>query len=161
MNPAMNAPVVLPVLGVSVDHAGKVRVELDGQPYETERTLRRSDLREVINQITAALRSAVRIEVTEADGSTYTDIELPPELPTIPPAAAPDDEPALPVAAPGIWGSGFRPGETVALAYVVLKQAADVNGHTSVHLPPAVLRRGPLLLVGLDSRVTALIEAPA
>ena len=159
MNAANGVPVVLPVVRVHVEDTGALSVELAGVPYAAERTLQRSDLRDLITEIAGDLRSAVRIEVIEADGTTYTDIELPPDTS----AKACADEPAGEVSTPGIGGSGFRPGEPVALAYVLLEQTADDTGHAAVRLPPSVLRRrrGSMLLVGLESRVTALVEATA
>jgi hypothetical protein len=154
----MNAPVVLPVVCVRVDEAGGLTVDLDGEPYAVQRTLGRHDFPDLIRTITSELHSAVRVEVTEADGTTYTDIELPPEAPVQPPTAASEAQPAPP--APGIGGAGFQPGEPVAFTYVVLEQTADDDGHASVSLPASVLRGArPMLLVGLESHVTARIEA--
>jgi hypothetical protein len=55
---------------------------------------------------------------------------------------------------------GFRPGEEVAIAYVVARRTADEDGTAALRLPPALLatRRDGLVLLGLSSRVIAAVE---
>jgi hypothetical protein len=100
----------------------------------------------------------VRVEVREADGSTYSDIATPPESPA--PAAA---EPSPTTLTPSLAGAGFQPGEEVALAYVVVRQNADAEGNASLNLPPALIAatRGGLVLLGMSSRTVSPFEAPA
>ena len=118
----------------------------------------RGDLRTVIDEITADLGAPVRVEVREADGSTYADIATPPESPA--PAAA---EPSPTPSTPALAGAGFQPGEEVALAYVVVRQNADAEGNAALNLPPALLAatRDGLVLLGMSSRTVAPFEAPA
>ena len=151
----MRIPVVLPTVHVSVAGDGTLVIDVDGEPHGTDRTLRRGDLRSVLAEITTALDSAVRVEVQETDGTTYADIATPPE-----PKEPVDAPPVTEVPEPGINGTGFRPGEEVAIAYVFARRTADDEGTAALHLPPALLaaRREGLVLFGLTSRVIAPVD---
>lgn len=156
----MKIPVVLPVVHVSIDGAGTLAIDVDGKPYEADRTLGRGDLGSVLDEITSERQSAVRVEVLENDGTTYADIATPPAEPS----DAEAEDPPVPVQSlPGISGSGFRPGERVAVAYVLLHQTADATGSAVVHLPPSMIsgRGASVVLFGLDSNVLAQVEASA
>jgi hypothetical protein len=154
----MRIPVVLSVVHVAIDGDGAMAVEVDGVARDTEQSRTRGDLRAVIDEITSDLGVPVRVEVCEADGSTYADIATPPE--SAAPAAA---EPSPTPAAPALAGAGFQPGEEVALAYVVVRQTADATGNASLNLPPALLAatRGGLVLLGMTSRTVTPFEASA
>jgi hypothetical protein len=153
----MKIPVVLSVVHVAIDADGVMAVDVDGVPRDSEQSRTRSDLRAVIDEITSELGAPVRVEVREADGSTYADIATPPESPT--PATA---EPSRTTPTPSLAGAGFQPGEVVALAYVVVRQNADAEGKASLNLPPALLAatRGGLVLLGMTSRTVTPFEAP-
>ncbi|MFT4011522.1 MAG: hypothetical protein QM655_15915 [Nocardioidaceae bacterium] len=154
----MNIPVVLPVARVRVDDAGELHVTLDGEPHGQAEHPRRRDLQQVLADLTREVGTPVRVEVTEADGTTYCDIATPAEAPIGPDAAT--DSTTQPCS--GVHGVGFQPGERVAVAYVLLQQTADAEGAAELHLPAALARRGgTILLFGLDSHVGTLIEAPA
>ena len=154
----MKVPVVLSVVHVAIDAEGVMTVDVDGVPRDSEQGKTRGDLRAVIDEITSDLGAPVRVEVREADGSTYSDIATPPESPA--PAAA---EPSSTTSTPSLAGAGFQPGEEVALAYVVVRQHADAEGNASLNLPPALLAatRGGLVLLGMTSRTVTPFEAPA
>lgn len=154
----MRIPVVLSVVHVAIDSDGVMAVDVDGVPRESEQGRARRDLRTVIGEITSELGAPVRVEVREADGSTYVDIATPPE--SAGPAAA---EPAPSPSTPALAGAGFQPGEEVAVAYVVVRQNADAEGNASLNLPPALLAatRGGLVLLGMSSRTVTPFEAPA
>ena len=98
----------------------------------------------------------MRVEVRESDGTTYSDIATPPDSP-----ARESEEPQPRTTTPALVDAGFRPGEEVALAYVVFRQLADSDGNASINLPPALLAatRGGLVLLGLSSQTVAPIEA--
>ena len=64
----MKVPVVLTTVRFDIDNAGRLEVSVDGQPHADDRRLSRSDLRSVLDEITARLGTAVRVEVHEADG---------------------------------------------------------------------------------------------
>lgn len=151
----MRIPVVLPTIHVRIADDGALVIDVDGEPHSTDRTLRREDLQSVLAEITKALDSAVRVEVQETDGTTYADIAAPPE-PKEPVGAPPVAE----VPEPGINGTGFRPGEEVAIAYVFARRTADAEGTAALQLPPALLaaRRRGLVLFGLTSRVIAPVD---
>lgn len=154
----MKIPVVLSTVHIKIDVDGVLDVDLDGVRFGDDRTLRRGDLRSVVDEITNSLGAAVRVELHEADGTTYTDIHTPPEFP------APAHEECGPeTACPALAGAGFQPGEEVALAYVVTRQSADADGKASINLPPALLSatRSGLVLLGLRSLTVAPIETSA
>lgn len=155
----MNIPVVLPVARVRVDDSGQLHVTLDGEPHDPAEPLRRRDLQRALTGLTREVGMPVRVEVTEADGTTYCDIATPSEEPSAPQGA--DHTTVYPAA--GVHGVGFQPGEQVAVAYVLLHQTADAQGAAELHLPAAALARrgGTMLLFGLDSHVGTLIEAPS
>ena len=154
----MKIPVVLSVVHVAIDADGVLAVDVDGVPRDYERGRTRGDLRAVIDEITSDLGAPVRVEVREADGSTFTDVATPPT-----PAPAAVQQPPTPPPPPALAGAGFQPGEEVALAYVVLRQNADAKGNASLNLPPALLTatRDGLVLFGMSSRTVAPLEAPA
>ena len=146
----MKVPIVLPTVRFDIDTEGRLEISVDGQPHAEDRRLSRDDLRSVLDEITTSLGTAVRVEVREADGTTYSDIEL---------SLIHISEPATPALA----GAGFRPGEEVALAYVVARQEADANGNAAINLPPALLSatRQGLVLLGLTSLTVAPVETQA
>lgn len=153
----MRIPVVLPVVHVDVDAGGLLTVDVDGEPYDAESTLTRKDLQHILDTITTERESAVRVEIRESDDTTYADIATPPQKRS---DAPPDHERAAPPR-PGISGTGFRPGEPIAVAYVLLRGTADAEGCADLHLPPSALagRTAGMVMMGLDSKVAALVEA--
>ena len=154
----MKIPVVLSVVHVAIDAEGVLSVDVDGVPRDSEQGRTRGDLRAVIDEITSDLGAPVRVEVREADGSTFTDVATPRESSA---AAAAEPSPSSPP--PALAGAGFQPGEEVALAYVVVRQNADSEGNASLNLPPALIAatRGGLVLLGMTSRTVTPFEAPA
>jgi hypothetical protein len=154
----MKIPVVLSTVHVDIGAGGHMLVDLDGEPYAVDRQLGRADLRSVLDEITGEIGTAVRVEVREGDGTTYSDIATPPDF-----SMPASEEPALTTTALGLTGAGFRPGEDVALAYIVARESADSGGNASINLPPALLEaaRGGLVLLGLSSQTLAPIEARA
>lgn len=152
----MKIPVVLPVVHISVAAQGRLTVDVDGDPYEPASVFTRGDLGGVLDQITATLDSPVRVKVSEADGTTYTDLATPPDDQSVEQAVGvPDPENTT-----DAKRAGFHPGEEVALAYVLTRQTADAHGNASMSLPPALLasRRAGLVMVGLTSHVIADIQ---
>jgi hypothetical protein len=154
----MKIPVVLSVVHVAIDADGVLAVDVDGVTRDSEQRRTRGDLRAVIDEITSELGAPVRVEVREADGSTYADVAAPPES-----SSPRESEPSPTSPSPALAGAGFQPGEEVALAYVVVRQNADAEGNASLNLPPALLSatRGELVLLGMRSRTVAPFEAPA
>ncbi|MFC5731672.1 MULTISPECIES: hypothetical protein [Nocardioides] len=154
----MKVPVVLTTVRFNIDTEGRLEVRINGQPHAEDRTLSRHDLRSVLREITTRLGTAVRVEVHEADGTTYSDIETPAEN-----AAPIVMEPEPETATPALAGAGFQPGEQVALAYVLARQEADANGNAAINLPTAMLTatHHGLVLFGLTSLTIAPVEVQA
>lgn len=141
----MNIPVVLPVLGVQVDKTGRTSLTLDGEPYGGDGTSREG-IPTVIRNLANELGGPVRVEVTEADGTRYVDIAVPPPTDDLPVATPPTQHTAA-------IGGPFVPGEDVALAYLVGTRPADSDGVARPCLPLALLadQREHLVLVGMRS----------
>jgi hypothetical protein len=152
----MKIPIVLSTVHADVSADGRLRVDVDGEPYAFDRHLGRAELRSVLDEITTDLGTAVRVAVRESDGTTYADIATPPDFP-----APASEEPQPPTMTPALACAGFHPGEEVALAYIVGRQLADSDGNASINLPPALLAatHGGLLLLGLGSQSFAPVEA--
>lgn len=155
----MKIPVVLSTVHVHVGADGRVLVDRDGNPYAAGRALVRADLGAVLDQITTDLGTPVRVEIREADGTTYADIATPPSAPT---STFGDGETSS-TPPSGITGQGFRPGEEVAVAFVLCTETAGADGQAAVHLPPALLAKPGLrlVLIGMTSTTLAEIEQPA
>lgn len=152
----MKIPVVLPVAHIRIAAHGRLTVDIDGAPFESASVFTRGDLGDVLDQIATTLDSPVRVEVHEADGTTYADIATPPDdQDAVQAVSVPD-----PAATTDARRAGFHPGEEVALAYVLTRQTADAQGNAPLSLPPALLasRREGLVLVGLTSHVIANIQ---
>ncbi len=139
----IRVPVVMPLVEVDVDTKGFVTVTLDREPYSAEGSLTRDDLKRVLDDIAADLGTAVRVEVREADKSTFTDI-VTPERPKLR-MVRPMREAAT--SAGELSGDGFLPNEEVAVAVVVAHQVASTDGTARLRLPPALLEAHPGLVV--------------
>lgn len=146
-DPAPRVPVVIPLVEVHIDEAGALSVRLDREPYSPDSDLDRSDLQGVLAGIATDLGTPIRVEVREADCSTFTDI-VTPERPR-----ARLVELAPPVHAPGeISGGGFLPEEDIAIAVVVAHQPAAADGSARLRLPAALLEAHPGLVVLLGKQ---------
>ncbi|MFT4264093.1 MAG: hypothetical protein QM572_11975 [Nocardioides sp.] len=167
----VRVPVVMPLVEVDVDHRGLLTVTLDHEPRPTEAALTREGLKPLLVEIANEIGTPVRVEVREADRSTFTDI-VTPTPPTIltPTTAAPtnphtDDRDAVDALATcdrrlgDVTGAGFLPDEEVAVAVVVAHQVAGSDGTARLHLPPALLEAHPGLLVLLGSRSQVVVIA--
>jgi hypothetical protein len=149
----LRVPVVMPLVEVVVDEDGLLTVTLDREPYSADGALRREDLRRTLTDITADLRTPIRVEVREADGTTFTDIITPKQRDT---ERAPAARRVL-ASAFGISGDGFTAGEEVEVCVVVARQVAADDGSTQLRLPPALLACHPdVVLVGRISGAVAL-----
>lgn len=156
--PRARVPVVLPLVEVTVNKDGYLTMTLDREPYSADGALTRDDLRGLLDGIAADLGTAVRVEVREADDSTFTDIITPTPRPTEPASVA---RPAL-ASAFGISGGGFTAGEQVEVCVVVARQIADADGTAQLRLPPALLADHPsVVLVGRTSGAVAMSQEVA
>ena len=93
----MRIPVVLATAHVAVDADGHLLVDIDREPFAADLPLTRDDLASVLDEITTSLGTAVRVEVRESDGTTYTDIATPPQAEPTPHTT----QPATPLPMPG------------------------------------------------------------
>lgn len=150
---APRVPVVMPLVDVQVDLDGTVALLLDREPYATDTPLHREDLQRLLGKLATDLDTPIRVEVREADGSTFTDIVTPGSQEVRPP-----DPPLAGTAPPdqttGETASGrFLPLEDIAVAVVVAHQTASEDGVANLRLPPALLEThaGRLVLVGRQS----------
>jgi hypothetical protein len=150
----LRVPVVMPLVEVVVDVDGLLTVTLDREPYSADGALRREDLRRTLTDIAADLRTPIRVEVREADDSTFTDIITPKQQRDA--ESAPAARRVL-ASAFGISGDGFTAGEQVEVCVVVARQVAADDGSTQLRLPPALLASHPdVVLVGRTSGAIAL-----
>lgn len=169
----VRVPVVMPLVEVDVDQAGYLDVRLDREPYCADGALTRTDLHRVLDDIATDLDTPIRVEVREADGSTFTDIITPRQAPPDPstgsslaPSSAPSPGARPPGAARtalasafGISADGFTAGEPVEVCVIVAHQIADDDGTTHLRLPPALLQAHPrVFLLGRASGVVALSD---
>lgn len=157
-HPTLRVPVVMPLVEVTVDTNGYLTVTLDREPYSADGAFQRDDLKRVLNEIATGLGSPVRVEVHEADDSTFTDI-ITPSHPTPEPTQVASTALA---SAFSISGEGFTAGEQVEACVVVARQIADDDGTAQLRLPPALLAEHPsVVLVGRTSGAVALSEGAA
>lgn len=153
----IRVPVVLPLVQVTIDTDGYLAITLDREPYSADQTFQRDDLQRLVEGIASDLGTPVRVEVHEADGSTFTDILTPQTRPASP-ATTPTQRKAL-ASAFGISGGGFTAGEQVEVCVIVARQVADEEGTAQLRLPPAVIADHPnVVLVGRTSGVVAVSQ---
>ena len=162
-------PVRLPHVVVTVDEPGTLRVTVDGvdlpapqdgQPWT------RAQFADMLDLVTDDRRVAVRVEVHESDGSTFTDlihairrpapdplVELATEAPA--PGETPM-EPATPEGPVEVTADGFTAGEEITVALAIATTAATADGRARAQVDPSQTDAGEILLVG---RVSGTIAA--
>lgn len=139
----VRVPVVMPLVEVDVDDQGYLTVTLDREPYSADRSLTRNDLKRVLDDIAADLDTPVRVEVREADHSSFTDI-VTPRRPRVQVVASARKATS---SVGEVAGDGFLPNEEVAVAVVVAHQVASTDGTARLRLPPALIEAHPGLVV--------------
>lgn len=98
----------MPVVEFTITANGSMTVTVDGEAYQPEPFApgwRREAFPTILDALTAQYRSPLRVQVHEADGSTFTDIITPPRerptpkpwQPTTPAAVSPPVPAAQPV----------------------------------------------------------------
>lgn len=125
------APVTMPVIRLIVHDDGTMTATVDGEPLappQPEGAWRRASFVRIVDQVTEDRMIPARVEVHEADGTTFTDI-----IPASPRQAAPVESPPepAPVAAPvllEVTGEGFIAGEDVAVCRLVRHTDATGDG---------------------------------
>lgn len=172
--PDPGGPITVPVVEFSIDGDGAMTVTVDGVPYMPGPFApgwRRESFPTILDALTAQYRSPLRVQVREADGSTFTDIITPPrERPTPKPweMPAPDDTVPAPVrAAPPVLhqivGSGFVPGEDVAVAIIHAHTDAAGDGTARALLTAeqaAAAVTGEVILLGCVSGTLTVSRLP-
>lgn len=154
-------PVVLPQAVITVAPTGSMTVTVDGEPVEPEPFAppwRREDFARVLDQLTERHRSPVRVEVREADGTTFTDIITPSARRRFQPAPTP--EPPARQAMPELLtlhGEGFVPGEDVAVAIVIAHGDAAPDGTMRALLTAEQAASSPTREVILLGRVSGTL----
>lgn len=136
--PPSGGPVVVPVVEFTISADGVMTVTVDGTPYLPEPFApgwRRESFPAILDTLAARHRTPLRVQVREADGSTFTDIITPPrERPAPKPWEAPSlasVTPPMPATQPvlhQVAGSGFVPGEDVAVAIIHAHTDASPDG---------------------------------
>ncbi len=128
-------PTAVVMVRIIVAEDGTLSVTVDGAPYlppEFSPPWRRSAYPHIVDAISQHTGQTLRVDVIEIDGRVITDYRTPPTpRPVSPePAAAPvaaAPQPAAPAASPveavpqfaQLAGSGFVPGEDVAVAVII------------------------------------------
>ncbi|GAB3633525.1 hypothetical protein GCM10027421_28780 [Microbacterium shaanxiense] len=172
--PDPGGPITVPAVEFSIDGDGAMTVTVDGVLYMPEPFApgwRRESFPAILDALTAQYRSPLRVQVQEADGSTFTDIITPPrERPTPKPweMPAPDDAVPAPVrAAPAVLhqvaGAGFVPGEDVAVAIIHAHTDATGDGTARTLLTAeqaAAAVTGEVILLGRVSGTLTVSRVP-
>lgn len=156
---SLRVPVVMPLVEVKVSGDGRLDVLLEHEPYSADGALHRADLQRILGEIASDLDTPLRVEVHEADGTSFTDILTPS------PAGSRRPGPQGPATTKvgEVAGSGFLPNEDVAVAVVVAHQVASDDGTARLRLPPALLAAHPglVVLMGRTSGTVMLSEGVA
>ncbi|MGP9602278.1 hypothetical protein ACT3SY_05575 [Brachybacterium sp. AOP42-E1-35] len=154
-------PVMLPHVSMSITADGAMTVAVDDALYKPEPFAppwRREDFARVLDQLTERHRSPVRVEVREADGTTFTDIITPSARRRFQPAPTP--EPPARQAMPELLtlhGEGFVPGEDVAVAIVIAHGDAAPDGTMRALLTAEQAASSPTREVILLGRVSGTL----
>ncbi|MGO0577945.1 hypothetical protein [Ornithinimicrobium panacihumi] len=120
------------MIRLTVHDDGTMSVTVNGEPLASpvaEGAWRRSSFTRIVDQVTAKRMIPARVEVTEADGSTFTDIITATARKHPPVVALPEPEPAAD--APRlleVTGDGFVPGEDIAVCRIIRHTDAALTG---------------------------------
>jgi hypothetical protein len=159
--------VSIPLIVLDVHEDGTVAVTVDGKPLVPDPAAgswRRSSFAQIIDRATHERTIPARVEVREADGTTFTDIIAPRRRRPSRPQPAPEQA-SLPVFHT-VEGDGFVPGEDVAVAVVTGHTDASGTGTARTLIDPAPLRSDAsggvveVLLVGRISGTTIIRRLP-
>ena len=121
----------MPVIRLAVHDDGTMSATVDGEPLAppvTEGVWRRGSFAQIVDQVTAERMIPARVEVTEADGSTFTDIITATARKNPPALALPEPEPADAPRLLEVTGDGFVPGEDLAVCRIIRHTDAAPTG---------------------------------
>ena len=156
-----SVPVSIPLVVLDVDKDGVVIVTVDGKPLDPDPAAgpwRRSSFGQIIDRATNDRTVPARVEVREADGTTFTDIIAPRRRRASRPQ--PEPEPASLPVFHTVTGDGFVPGEDVAVAVVTGHTDASGTGAARALINPAQLNAdasGGVVEVLLFGRVSGTV----
>ncbi len=125
------APVAIPLIRLDVHDDGTMSAAVDGEllaPPPGEGAWRRSSFARIVDQVTAERMLPARVEVTEADGSTFTDIIAASARKNTPAPAPPEPAPREAPRLLEVTGEGFVPGEDVAVCRIIRHTDAAPTG---------------------------------
>lgn len=144
-----SVPVSIPIVVLDVREDGTVAVTVDGSPLHPDPFAppwRRSSFGQIIDRATDHRTTPARVEVREADGTTFTDIIAAQRRRAPYPTSEPK-EPAPRTVFHTVEGDGFVPGEDIAVAVVTGHTDASGTGTARALIDPAWL--GPDLAGGV------------
>ena len=156
-----SVPVSIPLVVLDIDKDGVVIVTVDGKPLDPDPAAgpwRRSSFGQIIDRATNDRTVPARVEVREADGTTFTDIIAPRRRRASRPQ--PEPEPASLPVFHTVTGDGFVPGEDVAVAVVTGHTEASGTGAARALINPAQLNAdasGGVVEVLLFGRVSGTV----
>lgn len=157
-----SVPVSIPLVVLDVREDGTVAVSIDGKPLAPEPFAppwRRSSFGQIIDRATNDRTTAVRVEVREADGTSFTDIIAPRRRRTT--QWKPEAEKPAPLSVfLTVEGDGFVPGEDVAVAVITGHTDAAGTGTARALINPGQLSAdasGGIVEVLLFGRVSGTV----
>lgn len=142
-------PLALPVVEIRVTEHDELTITVDRESYAPNLASRgRRAVHDIVRELAHNL-GPIRVELTEADGTTYTDIETPAGINDS--QTEPEDRRA---------DGAFQPGEEVMIVVVVGRRTASAEGNAPFRLPPALLVRDgvDIRLVGCTSGAVAAYD---
>ena len=157
-----SVPVSIPLVVVDVHEDGTVTATIDGKPLTPEPFAppwRRASFGQIIDRATNDRTTAVRVEVHESDGTSFTDIIAPRRR------RAPQPEPEVESHMPQpvfhtVEGDGFVPGEDVAVAVITGHTDATGTGTARALIDPAQINpdaSGGVVEVLLFGRISGTV----
>lgn len=155
-------PVTLPHVVMDIAPDGRMTVTVDGTLYEPEPfapAWQREDFARVLDQLSSQHRSPLRVEVHEADGTTFTDIITPTTRRRPQPEPAPTPPPSRRVMPElvTLHGEGFVPGEDVGIAIVIAHGDAAPDGTMHALLTTEQANASPTREIVLLGRVSGTL----
>ncbi|WIM72838.1 hypothetical protein QP028_03080 [Corynebacterium suedekumii] len=144
----------MPVIRLAVHDDGTMSATVDGDPLAppvAEGVWRRGSFARIVDQVTAERMIPARVEVTEADGSTFTDIITATARKNTRAPGLPEPEPANAPRLLEVTGEGFVPGEDIAVCRIIRHTDATATGtaRALIDLARDDLNRGDeVVLVG-------------
>ena len=121
----------MPLIRLAVHDDGTMSATVDGEPLAPpvdEGAWRRGSFARIVDQVTADRMIPARVEVTEADGSTFTDIITATARKNTPAPDLPEPDPADAPRLLEVTGEGFVPGEDIAVCRIIRHTDAAATG---------------------------------